>query len=284
MSDHWSRLEVEAAVSDYFDMLVMELRGENVNKAEHNRHLQKLLNRRTKGSIERKHQNTSAVLIEFGYPYINGYKPLRNYQDLLRDVIEERLEIAAKSGLDELIGKLVTDEAASPANMSDLHSIEVDAPNRDADDYKLREKAMWQPRIHRRNYLETEARNQSLGLAGEQLVMNFEHERLWRAGLRHYAERIEHSSKTEGDHLGFDIRSFEADGRERLIEVKTTRFGVSTPFFVSTNEIRVSKEHADEYHLYRVFNFERNPRLFRLPGAIEKSCTLSATEFRAVPW
>lgn len=163
-------------------------------------------------------------------------------------------------------------------------AIEVDAPTQDADDYKLSEKAVWHPRIQRRNYLETEARNQSLGLAGELLVMNFEHERLWRAGKRQYADRIEHVSKTEGDHLGFDIRSFEQDGRDRLIEVKTTRFGVSTPFFVSTNEVSVSRAHAHEYHLYRVFNFERGPRLFRLAGSIEKNCTLNATEFKAVPW
>jgi hypothetical protein len=42
MFDHWSHEEVEATVSDYFDMLAMELRGEEFNKAEHNRNLQKL--------------------------------------------------------------------------------------------------------------------------------------------------------------------------------------------------------------------------------------------------
>ena len=37
----WSRLEVEAAVSDYFEMLTKELRGESFNKAEHNRDLRR---------------------------------------------------------------------------------------------------------------------------------------------------------------------------------------------------------------------------------------------------
>lgn len=87
----WSKLEVEAAVSDYLDMLALELRGKPFNKAEHNRDLARVLNGRTRGSIERKHQNISAVLIELGYPYIDGYKPLRNYQELLKDVVEERL-------------------------------------------------------------------------------------------------------------------------------------------------------------------------------------------------
>jgi hypothetical protein len=68
MSDSWSREEVEAAVADYFVMLGKELRAEPYNKAEHNRQLQNLLSGRTQGSVERKHQNTSAVLIDLGYP------------------------------------------------------------------------------------------------------------------------------------------------------------------------------------------------------------------------
>ena len=60
-------------------MLAMELRDEPFNKAEHNRNLQKFLNNRTKGAVELKHQNISAVLIELGYPYIDGYKPRYNF-------------------------------------------------------------------------------------------------------------------------------------------------------------------------------------------------------------
>ena len=52
----WSRLEVEAAVADYLEMLALELRGELFNKAEHNRNLARVLNGRTRGSLERKHQ------------------------------------------------------------------------------------------------------------------------------------------------------------------------------------------------------------------------------------
>jgi len=54
MADDWTREEAEATISDYFDMLGMELREEPFNKAEHNRNLQKLLNGRSKGAIEKK--------------------------------------------------------------------------------------------------------------------------------------------------------------------------------------------------------------------------------------
>ncbi|BAS06695.1 hypothetical protein AHiyo4_01170 [Arthrobacter sp. Hiyo4] len=43
-------------------------------------------------------------------------------------------------------------------------------------------------------------------------------------------------SKTRGDGLGYDILSFEESGKERLLEVKTTKSRAETPFFVSRNE------------------------------------------------
>src|SRR5688572_6754389 len=95
MAESWSHQEVEAAVADYFAMLAAEMHGEPFNKAEHNRQLQRILTNRTRGSIERKHQNISAVLIELGYPYVDGYKPLGNYQELLREVIEARLNVSS---------------------------------------------------------------------------------------------------------------------------------------------------------------------------------------------
>ena len=57
MPGAWSREEVEAVVADYREMLSLELRNEPFNKAERNRNLQRLLNNRNHGSIERKHQN-----------------------------------------------------------------------------------------------------------------------------------------------------------------------------------------------------------------------------------
>ena len=52
--------------------------------------LKPLLQGRSDPSIERKHQNISAVLLEMGLPFIDGYKPLRNYQrPLLPAVVAE---------------------------------------------------------------------------------------------------------------------------------------------------------------------------------------------------
>ena len=113
--------------------------------------------------------------------------------------------------------------------------------------------------------------------------MCFEHERLWRAGERSLAERIEHVARTQGDGLGYDIRSFEVGGRERLIEVKTTRFGAHTPFFASRNEVEFSDERREEYQLYRLFGFRAEPRLFTLAGSLRGSCQLEPFNYSAVP-
>lgn len=96
MPEDWSQTEVEAIVTDYFVMWDEDLRGQNYNKAEHNRNLQKLLNGRDRSSIEFKHRNISAVLWHLGYPYLRGYKPLPRYQRLLRAIVEERLAMAKK--------------------------------------------------------------------------------------------------------------------------------------------------------------------------------------------
>lgn len=277
MPEDWSHEEVEAVVSDYFDMLAKELRGEVFNKAERNRNLQGLLKGRTKGSIERKHQNISAVLIQLGYPYIDGYKPLYNYQHLLREVLEERLNGAVNlhKAVAASVEQLVTNVPVVP----DILSIVVAPPEPEDTEPLLRERPQIKRPPSRRNYLEAEARNQSLGVAGEELILRFEHERLWRAGEKRLAERIEHVARTKGDYLGYDILSFETNGRERLIEVKTTRFGPMTPFFASRNEVDLSESRQTEYQLYRLFSFSRQPKLFVLAGSLQQNCKLDTVQY-----
>ena len=91
MALDWTREEVEATVADYLAMLSAEHIGQEYSKAEHRRRLGKLLNNRSDGAIERKHQNISAILIELCLPYVDGYKPLRNTEQLLA-MIEERVQ------------------------------------------------------------------------------------------------------------------------------------------------------------------------------------------------
>lgn len=112
---------------------------------------------------------------------------------------------------------------------------------------------------------------------------DYERARLMRSGHEGLAAKIEHTSLVRGDHEGYDILSFEENGSERLIEVKTTKYGKETPFFVTRNEVSVSETNASQYYLYRMFSFREAPRLYTLPGSITTSCRLSAATYFALP-
>lgn len=275
----WTRLEDEAAVSDYLDMLVEELSGRPVNKAEHNRRLRAVLTERSKGSIEFKHANISAAMIDLGYRYVDGYKPRPNYQDLLRHVIEARM--AARPEL----AVLMSAAADAPEQVPEASEVPllrlVAAPKRERGSTRIAEHPTPSPRIGHPNYLLREALNGSLGLAGELAVLVYEDRRLRTAGKKRLAERIDHVSRTQGDGLGYDVQSFDENGAERLIEVKTTRGGVSNPFFATRNEVDVSDAERARYHLYRVFAFDRKPQLFTLQGSLRKTCLLEPLQYRA---
>ena len=100
-------------------------------------------------------------------------------------------------------------------------------------------------------------------------------------GQPRLADRVNHVSQSKGDGLGYDVLSFESDGQERFIEVKTTTFGRDTPFFVSRGELTLSNIAKDQFHLYRLFEFRKAPRLFDLMGALNQHCTLDPVTYRA---
>jgi hypothetical protein len=277
MPEGWSRFEVEATVADYFVMLKMELRGVPFNKSAHRRALSVHV-KRSHLAIDRKHMNVSAILSENGYPWIDGYKPYPNWQKLLREIVVNRL--SGDEELKALIESVITEEPKT-REISDLLRSVVAAPVRLPKPPKT-EIADGLPNGGvKRNYLEQEARNSALGRAGEEFVLQYERSRLASLGLTRLADRVEHVAITIGDREGFDVRSFGEDGTDRLIEVKTTNFGSRTPFFVTANELRVSRGASETYHLYRLFDFKRAPRQFQLKGALDEAFSLSASIYRA---
>lgn len=276
MASDWSREEVEATVADYLTMLGAELSGVPFNKTAHRRELAKLLNDRSEQAIEFKHANISAVLIHLGFPYISGYKPRSNYQQLLYEIVSDRL--AANPKLLN-VAAADADRPIVVPEVDDILSV-LTSPPTSAEPPRAAHESHAR-RSFSTNYLEREARNRSLGLAGEEFVLNFERARLLSLRKGVLAGRIEHTSRARGDGEGFDILSFEESGKERLIEVKTTKYGRETPFFVSSNEVAVSSSHADAYHLYRLFGFRVAPRLFTVKGNLNATCWLSATSYLA---
>lgn len=273
----WTRHENELIVADYLEMLLKELAGQGYNKAERARNLMPLLNGRSKGSIEFKRANISAVLIELGFPSLQGYKPRSNFQrDGLVEVVSQ--QIAHMTSLDKA-AELAVDRPADVPESIDFEKLAVQAP--------LRQHRAEEPppayvrRAFKRDYFERESRNRSLGKAGELFVVQYEKWRLERLGAGQLANKVEHVADTRGDGLGYDVLSFEADGRPRFIEVKTTAHDPMTPFFVSCNEVDFAREQADRFHLYRLYHFRTAPRFFDLEGAIERHCHLDTATYKA---
>ena len=85
----------------------------------------------------------------------------------------------------------------------------------------------------------------------------------------------------EGDGAGYDILSYEPDGAERFLEVKTTNGSARTPFFLTRNECGLAAERPADWRLYRVHWFARAPRIFTVAPPLEAYLRLSPEVWRA---
>jgi len=271
----WSKNEDELIVADYFTMLQKELSHVKFNKSEHRRTLLPLLNKRTDSAIEKKHQNISAVLIRMGLPFIRGYKPLPNTQQLLEEEISLYIQLH-KTALEEKFERFAEDTTfLKPPQSIDFEKLIGEAPTpTKPQELKIRYRPI------KRNYLKREQDNRILGEAGEKLVLEYERWRLIQAGLEKLAEEVKWVSKDSGDGLGYDILSKNNDGTNRYVEVKTTKLSNETPFYITKNELRFASDFADSFFFYRLYNFNTIPKLFVKQGKYEEFCELQPLTYK----
>lgn len=262
----WSKTELELIITDYFSMLSLELADKSYNKTEHRHKIMPLLNNRSDGSIEFKHQNISAVLANLGQPYIKGYLPRYNYQSLLQEKVIDYLTV--NLNIEELFKSFAVKEVKS-AIISQFDKMIVDPPKTDI---ILEATPAYQRNPIKINYLEKEQLNRSLGLSGEELVISFEKWYLKQHGKEKLTEEIRWISKDEGDGAGFDILSKNINGSDKYIEVKTTKLGKETPFYFTRNELLFSSSHYKDYNLYRLFNYNDDAKMFMKKGSLENIC------------
>lgn len=274
----WDWLECELVVQDYLAMLNQDIRGEPYNKAAHRKSLQARLNNRSEGSIEYKHQNISAVLLELGLPYIPGYKPAFNYQRQLKQAVLAHIA-RDPSEFDELTEGADAEPAPPDPEKVDWSTVFDPNPPERLTDYKRPDRRYLGRKI---DFSARERLNRTLGESGERFALEFERYRLTQSGRPDLAKEVQWSSRDEGDGLGYDIRSFDAEyEKELFVEVKTTNSGKYQPFLISENERTFSNEQASSYRLYRIYEFRRQPRLFVLPGAVEQHARLMPQIYRA---
>lgn len=276
----WSDREIALAIEDYFAMLVAEIKGRPYRKADHFRALGARLDGRTKGSIERKHQNISAILIGQGIGPIDGYKPLGNYQTRLAVLLLDYLDHHPR--ILEHLRKLSDEIPATVPKANKIHTSLIVDPPEHVQPIPSPRQPRSTPFVARIDFAERDQQNRKLGRLGEQFVLDFERNRLLGEGRDDLVRRIDWVAQSKGDGLGYDIISFDdKTDSERLIEVKTTNQGFRAPFYITSNELRASEEHQVEFRLYRVFRFSRDPKLFILNSPLSSSCELEPKVFRA---
>jgi hypothetical protein len=266
----WSDEELDLIVGDYFAMLGEELAGRAYVKR---RRAEALMQRigRTHRSVEFKHMNISAVLAELGLPTIRGYKPKANYQNAIFAAIDRYLSAH---------GALLVPAPPPLVGVAEAAAL-FEAPP-PAPDFSRTPRPQALERLVRKfDPVERDFRNRALGEAGEQRVFELERSRLEAADRKDLARKVRWVSKEDGDGAGYDIRSFDLAGAERLIEVKTTCGGAKTPFFITRNEKALSDERPDAFRLYRVYEFARAPRLFTLAPPLERALVLETATWRA---
>jgi hypothetical protein len=268
----WTGDQVTAVVLSYFSMLQAEWSGQRVVKAELYRRLA-VENGRSAKAIEWKLRNVSAVLEEIGVPWISGLLPAHNYQDALVEAVG--LQIARHTHLLDA-GNTIRRLSATKA------PILVDPPKFAAQDSDDRPASL---RRLTRKYdpAQRDALNRSLGRAGEQMVVAFEKMRLQQAGRDDLASKVRWVSDLDGDYLGFDVRSFEVDGQERMIEIKTTNGHARTRFWLSSNQCDVAASNPEIFRIRRVYHFSNAARMFEIKPPLSDFLNLTAEKYVAEP-
>jgi hypothetical protein len=268
----WSDVENDAVVAAYFAMLSDELSGRPYNKTAQNRALQEQIGR-SRGSIEFKLCNVSAACLGLGLPIIKGYLPRFNVQMSLAEAAARWLarhpewEAALNS---KAVPQLAVSAILLVGVAPTLRNV---PPSEDLEHTQ---------RIARRfDVAGRDERNRALGHAGEERVFRHEIHALRQSDREDLARQVRWVSQEDGDGAGYDIASFTAEGRERLIKVKTTNGWDRTPFYISRNELEVANERRDDWHLFRLYDFARAPKAFELRPPLDAHVSLTATSFRA---
>ena len=283
MARFWSDEENFEIVRDYFDMLEREQMGREFDKSKHRAKLMAITGR-SKKAIEFKHMNISGVLDDLGLPHISGYKPLENYQKALAEAVgihlKERPDLyALLSGETETLQNLSKESKSGDGIVFDQAPPQLETPN------KGKSKNIESFISRFANPAERDARNRKLGEAGELLVYEYERLRLQTVGRQDLSECVRWVARDDGDGFGYDIRSFNGEGdeaeQELWLEVKTTNGSATTPFFLTQNEFCVSKEHADTFRVFRLYDFRKQPRAFCLAPPLEDYVVLTPTIYRA---
>lgn len=269
----WTLEQCEMAADAYFQCLEKKIRGETYNREAACRDVAAQIGR-SKSAVDYKFQNIDAILLESGLPrMMNAVAP--NVQRLLRYVVLDPLAAHRTAVFGAVAEHVPVVSDAKPVFVS---VPEIVAPAREPGHEATR--ALAGLKI---DFAEKDARNRKLGRSGEQWVVELERKTLIGKQRADLADRVRWVAEHVGDGPGYDIASFDEQGHERFIEVKTTNAGPTTPFYISPNELAVAEQRGSSYRLYRVFDFGGEPKVFVIEGPLSGKLQLETRMYSALP-
>lgn len=271
----------EILVTNYFIMLDAELQGEMYSKADHRNRIKKELGEKEDHVVDDAHHHISAVLAETGLPFVDNFPPRegtpKSLEKAVQEFIETHPELVEALWLDDVPG-----HGSIPVELDDARAHWVPLP--EPEDFKPSRREPWHPSaVNEIDFRLRESYNSNLSASGERFVMAFERARLREAGQKEKAKEVAWLSQTYGESFGYDIKSFEDDGSERFICVKTTNYGSRFPFTLSVQELERAQQNPKHFYIYRVFQMSRGAKVFLLPATQLELRKLQPVAFRAWP-
>lgn len=129
------------------------------------------------------------------------------------------------------------------------------------------------------DYVKKQKKNQKIGLIGEYFVLNCEREKLKKLGIN---KNVIHMSIETNDAAKYDILSYDENGNELYIEVKSTLQDINTAFYISSSELEFSKQNADHYCLYRVYDInieQKTGKFYTVKGNLKNIMNARPTTY-----
>lgn len=187
---------------------------------------------------------------------------------------DENLNILTQDFVYAVVSHLETSEIIEIENVKEIVPTKIDSKEIEITETKID----FTPRTV--NYIQNNIDNKRIGDLGELWVLDVEKKKLKNADKHKLAEKVKHVAKDKGDGLGFDILSYDINGKEIYIEVKTTKGNAHSTFFISRNELEKSKKEREAFYLYRVFKYNEetdNAELLIIKGDLTNLCEVPLT-------
>lgn len=125
---------------------------------------------------------------------------------------------------------------------------------------------VYKGRTRKTDFIEKIMRQSRIGKAAEKIVYEHEVERIREIDPSHI-DKVIWVSNIDGDGAGFDIKSINIDSSgvitDKYMEVKATSCSKETPIEISRNEVGCSKHFANEYIVYRLYDFKASDKIFK---------------------